>query len=522
MARLVSPSELHDRNVCIGPDKVNTVEVPCDPRDPDYQRWFPPNSWAVRSGNEVTALVGGQEAFAMMGKAIATATANDHYIYMLAWSIDLDVNLAPGWTLWGYLSAAVAAGVQVRGMFWAQPGGQNTSETKRVNKLQNASVPDANGAAIRDGNTLPLKGARVNLGSHHQKILVVNGHSGLIAFCGGIDFNADRVASVARQPGSPMHDVHCRIIGPSAFDLLKIFIERWNDHPDTVSLDKKKGPLRAQALPDPIPTGPGEQYVQIVRTYGNGTAHPGQRLPPPAADRFSGITNRRGQHWYDFAPLGETSCQKLVFHAIAQAKRFIYIEDQYLQSMEASNALLAALPNIQKLVILIPHPSINDHPNMWRFHKAFIDNFKGDPKVSICYPKEAGVAADPKRIARTSVGTYVHSKTWIIDDKLALIGSTNCNMRGYTHDSEVVAGIFDESKDKPCTLHFAHSLRIKLWALHLNLKPADVFDPIGSAAHWMHPTIDSRIGKFDQNADTDNPKLTKNRPPDSISEPDGR
>ena len=215
-------------------------------------------------------------------------------------------------------------------------------------------------------------------------------------------------------------------------------------------------------------------------------------MPPDYTKKYSGITNRRGEHWY-LCARGETSCQQLIFHAIAQAKQFIYVQDQYLQSMEASNALLAALPNIKKLIILIPHPSMNTHPNIWRFHKAFVDNLKGDPKVAVCYLKEAGATPDPKRIAPTTIATYVHSKIWIMDDKFAVIGSANCNMRGYTHDSEVVAGIYDESKDTPCTLHFAHSLRIKLWALHLNLLPAAVFDPLGSAAHWFKPTIDSRI-----------------------------
>jgi len=60
--------------------------------------------------------------------------------------------------------------------------------------------------------------------------------------------------------------------------------------------------------------------------------------------------------------------------------------------------------------------------------------------------------------------SYVHAKTWIFDDRFAIIGSANCNQRGWTHDSESCVGTFDESKDTPGTYTFAHRLRIRLWA----------------------------------------------------------
>lgn len=493
------PAELHDRTVAVQPAVVNTVEVPCDPRDANSARWFDTSTRPLRTANQVTTLVGGDETFAMMADAIATANAQGHYIYMLNWWIDLDVNLRPGTTLWSLLASAVANGVQVRGMFWDQVGSQNSSEVTKIGTLKHPTITDANGAAILDNNTL-------DFGSHHQKILVVKGEA-LIGFCGGVDFNTDRISSVARQPGSPMHDVHCRIIGPAAWDLLQIFVDRWNDHADSPALDTAKGKLRASSS-DPIPTGSGDQFVQIGRTFGNGAKH-------------AGINNRFGNTLYTFAPRGEQTCRSIIFKGIEQAQQFIYVQDQYLQSMEASNKLLAALPNIKKLIILIPHPTLNDHPNIWRFQKAFIDNLKGDPKVAVCYLKAAGATPNPKKAPASDPGTYVHSKIWIIDDKFAVIGSANCNNRGYTHDSEVVAGIYDESKDTPCTLHLAHALRIRLWALHLNLKPADVFDPIGSAAHWFSPTVASRIAKFDQNADKDSAWAFRNQVSDAEAEPIG-
>ena len=63
--------------------------------------------------------------------------------------------------------------------------------------------------------------------------------------------------------------------------------------------------------------------------------------------------------------------------------------------------------------------------------------------------------------------------------------------------------IFDESQDKPGSIHFAHALRIKLWAKHLALRQSEVFDPIGAAVHWSNPSDLSGVDVYDPDADTD-------------------
>src|SRR5215831_473296 len=61
-------------------------------------------------------------------------------------------------------------------------------------------------------------------GAHHQKLVLVYGKEGLIAYCGGVDLNPDRLTA--------LYDVHCRIKGPIAQELLQVFNERWLNHPD--------------------------------------------------------------------------------------------------------------------------------------------------------------------------------------------------------------------------------------------------------------------------------------------------
>ena len=109
----------------------------------------------------------------------------------------------------------------------------------------------------------------------------------------------------------------------------------------------------------------------------------------------------------------------------------------------------------------------------------------------------------------------------IVDDKFAMIGSANCGLRSYTHDSEIVAGIFDESQDKPGSIHFAHALRIKLWAKHLGLPEAKVFDPIAAAVHWSKPDASGGVDVYDPDADTDSVISFSNIASEAQAEPFG-
>ncbi|MBK8258034.1 MAG: hypothetical protein IPK82_35880 [Polyangiaceae bacterium] len=156
---------------------------------------------------------------------------------------------------------------------------------------------------------------------------------------------------------------------------------------------------------------------------------------------------------------------------ISKAQKFIYVEDQYLVSMDISNSLKAALPNIQKLIILIcPTGSVNNELFQTDSRrKAFLDNI--------------GTFNTPggKLFVSTS-NVFIHAKVVIVDDKAAVVGSANNNRRGYTHDSEQAVTIFDVNKSKKW--FWPHELRMNLWKKHLGGKPIDYVDPIASAVHW--------------------------------------
>jgi phosphatidylserine/phosphatidylglycerophosphate/cardiolipin synthase-like enzyme len=98
---------------------------------------------------------------------------------------------------------------------------------------------------------------------------------------------------------------------------------------------------------------------------------------------------------------------------------------------------------------------------------------------------KVGTTANGKPMATLGPRSYVHAKTWVFDDELAIIGSANCNRRGWESDSEVVAAVLD----KPASLKapsFAQALRTVLWARHLGIPEETARS--SSAAFQFWPT----------------------------------
>jgi phosphatidylserine/phosphatidylglycerophosphate/cardiolipin synthase-like enzyme len=232
-----------------------------------------------------------------------------------------------------------------------------------------------------------------------------------------------------------------------------------------------------------LPVASGGLTVQIARTCGN-------------APTFTS----------DFAAKGERSIKSLITRAINASQRFIYVEDQYLVDLSIAQLLKDHLSQIKHLTILVPPGGLTDLPQGVYRRKLFIDKLK------------SGGAGDKVRVfclnkASPTCGTYVHAKTWIFDDKFAIIGSANCSRRSMTHDSEVAAGVFDPSADDKLTYCFAHWLRIKLWAHHLGLDYsegyAELADGVASADNWTSAAISvfrpdkARILPYQEDADVE-------------------
>jgi len=395
--------------------------------------------------------------------------------------------------------------VQIRAMLWKQPNSASNGVVNWFNTL-------VRGAAILDDRTL-------DYGSHHQKLLVVDGSDGLTAFTGGVDINLDRIAPGIN--GSPLHDVHCRVRGPAAQDLLNIFLQRWDDHPDHKDLDDLKGPLVA-TKESGAKAEKGTCWVQVGRTFGNGSAHAG----------VSGVPFASGG--YKFAPKGEQTAAAMITYAIFHAKKSIYVEDQYFVDTtdpakpgpyNVRVALMTKLadPNFKQLVVLIPDGSITDMGFVWtapligtqhrildnqvRYRRRLLiealKKARGGNKVHVYCLKDPGKAH-----------TYVHAKTWMFDDEYAIIGSANTNRRSWTHDSEAVVGIYDTGSQDGSGYPLPKHLRMRLWAEHLGYgetaghwDPAPGYeaalsDPLKPGLWPSSATNSTRVMPYDENVDS--------------------
>lgn len=432
-------------------------------------RWFLPSTiHPVREGNSAVGFVTGEGYYADLAAAIRSASGPGSFVELANWDIRVDFLLVPGdpaSTLADLLTEASARGVVIRVLackhqeypLWGGTfsGYDNRPAVDFVNALPT-------GAAIHDNRYL-------NTGTHHQKIAVVGTAGTLTAWSGGMDLNPDRLADSLTD--RKYHDVQVRYSGPIAYDHHVVFAQRWMDNPASEALP----PL--PPAPPPMVEPRGSLQCQLVTTYGNGSAHPG--IAPGRGATDSG---------YTFAHSGDQSILALVRLALGKARRFVYVEDQYLVDPVISGVLLEALARIERLVIVIP-PTEDVNPDLrqaWRRRADFLE-----PLLAVA-PEKVAVVVSTTR--------YVHSKTWVIDDEFAIIGSANCNRRGYTHDSEVSVGVYDSGGTG-----WVATLRQALWAKHLGRPASELADALGSAHLFVTPPPSAVVRPYDVRGGVDAP-----------------
>jgi phosphatidylserine/phosphatidylglycerophosphate/cardiolipin synthase-like enzyme len=384
------------------------------------------------AGNLVVPHVHGADYFARLVQVVGETVAGDR-IFFTDWRSDADEQLsADGPTIGDLLAEAAGRGVEVRGLLW-----RSHSDKVRFNAQENrhlsAVINEAGGEALLD--------ERVRRGgSHHQKLLVVQragrSHED-VAFVGGIDLAHGRrddaehlgdpqAAPLDKRygPNPPWHDASLELRGPAVSDVLDVFAERWDDptpldhHNPYRALVHRAArvPRRPKPLPerwDPPPER-GTHLVQILRTY------PAKRPPFP------------------FAPHGERSIALAYEHAFAQARRLIYIEDQYFWSEIVTGTLAAALRREPALQVIAVVPRFPEEDSATSGTPMRLGQ-----QLAWDLLREAGGARFAMYDLRNAAGTpiYVHAKVCVVDDEWMTCGSDNLNVRSWTHDSEVTCAV---------------------------------------------------------------------------------
>ncbi|KAL9254225.1 Phospholipase D alpha 1-like protein [Drosera capensis] len=396
--------------------------------------------------------------------------------------------------------------------------------------------------------------------THHQKIVVVDSampgggshNRRIVSFVGGIDLcdgrydtqfhslfrtldtahhddfhqpNFPGAAITKGGPREPWHDIHSRLEGPIAWDVLFNFEQRW----------RKQGgkdilvPLRELddlIAPSPVTfrEDPETWNVQLFRSIDGGAAFGFPDTPEDAAR--AGLVSGKDN-------IIDRSIQDAYIHAIRRAKNFIYIENQYflgscfswdhsddikledigalhLIPKELSLKIVSKIEARERFTVYIVVPmwpegipesgsvqAILDwqRRTMSMMYKDIIGALRAkglqeDPRNYLTFfclanreVKRSGEyepAEQPEpdsdyeraQHARRFM-IYVHSKMMIVDDEYIIVGSANINQRSMdgARDSEIAMGAYQPhhlATHQPARGQ-VHGFRMALWYEHLGM-----------------------------------------------------
>ncbi|GAB3292099.1 phospholipase D-like domain-containing protein [Parasphingorhabdus pacifica] len=427
-------------------------------------------AWSVE--NQVQLLVDGQEYFHLLRAELADTTAGDQ-VYVSAFIGDPAQRLeASQPSIGAECARALDAGVIVRGLFWCP-----YLDVRKDFVPQNRSFVDL---LDRLGGFAVLDQRIRAFGSHHQKFVVIRRPGrpdSDVALIGGIDPCPSR-RDDSRHQGDPQvlpsiagiygsrpawHDAHLVVRGPAVAAVEHCFRERWHDTTSSrrQPFHRIRQKLRTNkrgrvALPNqlPAPHPCGSHAVQLLRTY------------PSKIPR------------YPFAPRGEMSVARGYVKALRNARRFIYVEDQFLWSPMVAEIFADALRREPALRMVAVLPSRPDKAGKVHVATSDVAHRKA---LDLLYAA-GGDRVDVYELENTEgLPIYVHSKVCVVDDVWATVGSANLNRRSWTYDSELTAAVVEESCPDGSRSHgFAKDMRLRLLREHLGREAdedEDLVDP---------------------------------------------
>ena len=407
-------------------------------------RWYPAGT-PPRRHNRLTPRIDGDSYFSALLDAIERA---ESYIFIAGWCLTPMIPLRHDDTqtlIETRLLAVLqrkAQTVSVRVLLW---GGARAllhptrADARHVaHRFNDLGVPEL---VCRLDNSANFSHC------HHQKTVVIDGQ---VAFVGGMDlttFQGDRLdlPGHALRAGPNWHDVQLQIEGEAVADVERNFRQRWigsighGDPPNLSALPPSRAPRVDPAWQTP---------AQIVRT----------------------IPHRTYRELWQ----GEYGIYHAYLAALSRARRFIYIENQYLWSPQVMDVLINQIQRHHdrpfRIVIVLPAGA---HSGKWD-NDQHVDQLReadaGRGIVEVYTLYASGPSAGLYAFRYRPV--YLHAKVCVIDDAWLTAGSANLNNRGLITDSEL--NVVTNDRD------LARRVRVDLWAEHLALPREQVEngDPI--------------------------------------------
>jgi phosphatidylserine/phosphatidylglycerophosphate/cardiolipin synthase-like enzyme len=437
------------------------------------------NCCAIARADRVAFIVDAQAYFEAFARSAERALRS---ILILAWDFDsrtplwVDPDGRPGSTLGDFLNrlAEKRSELRIRVLDWDYPMIYGTD--RDYPPIYGLTWKPHKHIDFRFDDTHPLAG------SHHQKIVVIDDR---LAFVGGLDLAARRWDTPEHRAGDPrrffdgkpyppVHDVMVAVDGEAACKLARLARERWQ-----AATGKTIPPVESTA--DPWPTELAADLTNV--SVGIACTYP----PINGAAEVRHIEN-------------------LYLDMIADAKRYIYIENQYFTSQRISQALAARLAEA-------------DGPEIVLFTR----------KLSHGWLEEVTMSALRTRIVRElravdqhghfhaycphveglAEGTCIdlHSKVMIVDDEWLRIGSSNICNRSMGVDTECDVTIDAQGDDN--VRRVIRQFRDRLIAEHAGSEPETVtacdrrcgaawqpaIDTLGSDTRRLQPLEAPRISE---------------------------
>lgn len=510
-----------------------------------------------------------------------------HLIYITGWSVYTEISLIrdsrrpkPGGdiTLGELLKKKASEGVRVLMLVWddrtsvdllKKDGLMATHDEETENFFKDTDVhcvlcprnPDDGGSFIQNVQIATMF-------THHQKIVVVDSDlpsSGsekrrIVSFVGGIDlcdgrydtafhslfrtldtahhddFHQPNFAGAAINKGGPRepwHDIHSKLEGPIAWDVLFNFEQRWRKQGGKDILVNLRELEDVVIPPSPVmfPEDHETWNVQLFRSIDGGACFGFPETPEEAAK--SGLVSGKDN-------IIDRSIQDAYINAIRRAKNFIYIENQYflgssfawsaenikpedigalhLIPRELSLKIVSKIEAGERFTVYIVVPmwpegfpesgsvqAILDwqRRTMEMMYKDIIQALKAkgiveDPRNYLTFfclgnrevkkPGEYEPSEKPdedsdyiRAQAARRFMIYVHTKMMIVDDEYIIVGSANINQRSMdgARDSEIAMGAYQPyhlSNREPARGQ-VHGFRMALWYEHLGMLDESFLEP---------------------------------------------
>ena len=388
-----------------------------------------PGRWAAgspapRQGNALELLVDGATALPRFAEALLAARSD---VTIAGWDITPEFALTrsgPRLVL-GDVLAELAERLPVHVLLWAgaplpvfRPWRLNALAVRR--KL----TTDTRIAVALDSRERPLH-------THHEKLIVIDG---ALAFVGGIDLTDDPLdrfdsSDHPYRRVRGWHDVACELRGPIVGDVAAHIALRWRE-------------VTGESLPVAYPDAAGDVEAQLVTT-----------IP---------------ERHYAGAPQGSFRIVESYLRAIRGARRFIYLENQFLWAPEIVAALRDTLVHPPspafRLVVLLPSRANSGEDDTQGQLGVLAEADHDGRRFLACtlYARSAGA---------TSAPVYVHAKVGIVDDDWLTVGSANLNDHSLFNDTEVNVVTHDPA--------LTRAARIRLWSEHLEAPPEELQgDPV--------------------------------------------